>query len=110
MGLSYANRFSVYTSMRSSTDHLNLFKEGMHRSSLIREDLKEALIDQNLKKIKGLNKAYLDMLKEVIRQGEYYLDKSNDLRVGLKVAITIENYRAFLSALSKKNKYDRDEQ
>jgi hypothetical protein len=98
MGLSYANRFSVYTSMRSSTDHLNLFKEGMHRSRLIREDLKGA--------IKGLNKAYLDMLKEVIRQGEYYLDKSNDLKIGLKVAITIENYRAFLSKLPRKRKDD----
>mgnify|MGYP003660500332 CR=1 FL=1 len=106
MGLSYANRFSVYTSMRSSTDHLNLFKEGMHRSRLIREDLKGALIEQDLKKIKGLNKAYLDMLKEVIRQGEYYLDKSNDLKIGLKVAITIENYRAFLSKLPRKRKDD----
>ena len=106
MGLSYANRFSVYTSMQSSTDHLNLFKEGMHRSRLIREDLKGALIEQDLKKIKGLNKAYLDMLKEVIRQGEYYLDKSNDLKIGLKVAITIENYRAFLSKLPRKRKDD----
>jgi hypothetical protein len=106
MGLSYANCFSVYTSMQSSTDHLNLFKEGMHRSRLIREDLKGALIEQDLKKIKGLNKAYLDMLKEVIRQGEYYLDKSNDLKIGLKVAITIENYRAFLSKLPRKRKDD----
>lgn len=106
MGLSYANCFSVYTSMQSSTDHLNLFKEGMHRSRLIREDLKGALIEQDLKKIKGLNKAYLDMLKDVIRQGEYYLDKSNDLKIGLKVAITIENYRAFLSELPRKRKDD----
>jgi hypothetical protein len=78
----------------------------MHRSRLIREDLKGALIEQDLKKIKGLNKAYLDMLKEVIRQGEYYLDKSNDLKIGLKVAITIENYRAFLSKLPRKRKDD----
>jgi len=96
--------------MPSPTDHLNLFKEGIHRSNLIREDLKKALIRKNLKKIKGLNKSYIDMIKETIRQGECYLDKSNDFKVGLKVAITIENYRAFLSALSKKNKYDRDEQ
>lgn len=92
--------------MQSSTDHLNLFKEGIHRSRLIREDLNGALIEQDLKKIKGLNKAYLDMLKEVIRQGEYYLDKSNDLKIGLKVAITIENYRAFLSKLPRKRKDD----
>tara|TARA_R110000824_G_scaffold398117_1_gene601795 strand:+ start:1252 stop:1539 length:288 start_codon:yes stop_codon:yes gene_type:complete len=94
--------------MLSARDHFNLFKEGIHRAKLIREDLKLSLIEQDLKKIKGLNKSYVDMLKETIRQGEYYLDKSNDFKLGLKVAITIENYRAFLSALSKKNKDDRD--
>ena len=90
--------------MLSPTDHLNLFKEGMHRAKLIREDLKSSLIKQDLKKIKGLNKSYVDMLKEVIRQGEYFLDKSNDFKLGLKVAITIENYRAFLTTLYRKRK------
>jgi hypothetical protein len=94
--------------MLSARDHFNLFKEGIHRAKLIREDLKLSLIEQDLKKIKGLNKSYVDMLKETIRQGEYYLDKSNDFKLGLKVAITIENYRAFISTLSKKNKDDRD--
>ena len=96
--------------MQTPNDHLDLFKEGIHRAKLIREDLKLSLIEQDLKKIKGLNKSYIDMVKETIRQGEYFLDKSNDFKLGLKVAITIENYRAFLSTLSKKNKDDRDEQ
>jgi hypothetical protein len=92
--------------MQTPNDHLDLFKEGIHRAKLIREDLKLSLIEQDLKKIKGLNKSYIDMVKEIIRQGEYYLDKSNDFQLGLKIAITIENYRAFLSALSKKRKDD----
>ncbi len=94
--------------MSSATTHLNLFKEGIHRAKLIREDLKLSLIEQDLKKIKGLNKSYIDMIKEVIRQGEYYLDKSNDFKLGLKIAITIENYRAFLSTFPKRNKDDRE--
>ena len=94
--------------MQTPNDHLDLFKEGIHRAKLIREDLKLSLIEQDLKKIKGLNKSYIDMVKEIIRQGEYYLDKSNDFQLGLKIAITIENYRAFLSTLSKRNKDDRD--
>lgn len=96
--------------MQTPNDHLDLFKEGIHRAKLIREDLKLSLIEQDLKKIKGLNKSYIDMVKETIRQGEYFLDKSNNFKLGLKVAITIENYRAFLSTLSKKNKDDREEQ
>ena len=94
--------------MLSARDHFNLFKEGIHRAKLIREDLKLSLIEQDLKKIKGLNKSYVDMLKETIRQGEYYLDKSNDFKVGLKIAVTIENYRAFLSTFPKRNKDGRD--
>jgi len=94
--------------MLSARDHFNLFKEGIHRAKLIREDLKLSLIEQDLKKIKGLNKSYVDMLKETIRQGEYYLDKSNNFKLGLKVAITIENYRAFLSTLPQNNKDDGD--
>ena len=46
------------------------------------------------------------MVKEIIRQGEYFLDKSNDFKVGLRVAITIENLKAFLSAISHKRKDD----
>jgi hypothetical protein len=108
MGLNYVNPFSVHSSMPSSIDHLNLFKEGIHRANLIREDLKLSLIKQDFKKIKGLNKSYVDMLKETIRQGEYYLDKSNNFKMGLKVAITIENYRAFLNTLPNKPKDGRD--
>jgi len=92
--------------MQTSSDHLKLFKEGIHRAKLIRGDLKASLMDQNFNKIKGLNKAYVDTVKEVIRQGEYFLDKSNDFKLGLRVAITVENFRAFLSAISHKRKDD----
>ena len=92
--------------MQTSADHLKLFKEGIHRAKLIREDLKKSLIERDFKKIKGLNLSYIDMVKEVIRQGEYFLDKSNNFKLGLKVAITVENFKAFLSVLSHKKKDD----
>ena len=94
MGLNYVNPFSVHSSMPSSIDHLNLFKEGIHRANLIREDLKLSLIEQDFKKIKGLNKSYVDMLKETIRQGEYYLDKSNNFKTRSKSS---NNYRKLQS-------------
>lgn len=106
MGLNYASPFSVNVFMQTSSDHLKLFKEGIHRAKLIREDLKASLIDQNFDKVKGLNRAYIDMVKEVIKQGEYFLDKSNDFKLGLKVAITVENFKAFLSTFSRQRKDD----
>lgn len=89
--------------MQTPTDHYNLFKEGISRARLIRADLKETLTEYEPQKVRGLNKAYIDTIKEVIRQGEYYLDKSNDFKLGLKISITIENYKAFLSTLPKLN-------
>ena len=106
MVLNFANPFSVNIFVQTSSDHLKLFKEGIHRAKLIREDLKRALIEQDFKKIKGLNRSYIDMAKEVIRQGEYFLDKSNNFKLGLKVAITVENFKAFLSTVSRKRKDD----
>jgi hypothetical protein len=89
--------------MQTSIDHYNLFKEGISRARLIRADLKRSLIKHEHRKIKGLNKAYIETIKEVIRQGDYYLDKDGDFKLGLKIAITIENYKAFLSTLPKLN-------
>lgn len=87
----------------NSHRHYKALKEGIGRARLIRRDLKKTLTEYEPEKVRGLNKAYLDTIKEVIRQGEHYLDKSDDLELGLKVAITIENYRAFLGSLPKLN-------
>ena len=81
--------------------HYKALKEGIDRARLIKLDLKKTLTEYEPEKVRGLNKAYIDTIKEVIRQGEHYLDKSDNLEVGLKVAISIENYRAFLSSLPK---------
>ena len=81
--------------------HYKALKEGTDRARLIKRDLKKTLTEYEPEKVRGLNKAYIDTIKEVIRQGEHYLDKSDNLEIGLKVAITIENYRAFLSSLPK---------
>ena len=85
--------------MPDATDHYKSFKEGISRARLIRRDLKETLTEYNPEKVRGLNKAYIETIKEIIRQGEHYLDKSENFVVGLKIAITIENYKAFLSTL-----------
>ena len=89
--------------MQTPTDHHNLFLEGISRARLIREDLKNALTEYEPRKVRGLNRAYIETIKEVIRQGEYYLDKGNDFKLGLKIGITIENYKAFLSTMPRLN-------
>ena len=89
--------------MPDSRDHYKAFKEGISRARLIRCDLQNTLTEYEPQKVRGLNKAYIATVKEIIRQGEFFLDKSEDFKVGLRVAVTIENYRAFLSTLPKRN-------
>ena len=85
--------------MLTPDDHYKSFREGISRARLIRRDLRKTLTEYEPQKVRGLNKAYIETIKEVIRQGEFYLDKGEDFSLGLKIAITIENYKAFLSTL-----------
>tara|TARA_R110000824_G_C14748227_1_gene628261 strand:- start:23 stop:283 length:261 start_codon:yes stop_codon:yes gene_type:complete len=85
--------------MPNASDHYKSFKEGIQRAKLIRRDLAKTLTEDQPQKVRGLNKAYIETLKEIIRQGEFFLDTSDNFLLGLKVAITIDNYKAFLSTL-----------
>ena len=88
--------------MSLTEKHFKACREGIKRARLIREDLKKTLTEYNPKKVRGLNKAYIETIKQVITHGELYLDyERKNLQRGIKVAITIENYRAFLSSLEK---------
>ena len=77
------------------------YKEGIHRASLIRKDLQEHPTEYYPEKVRGLNKAYFETAREIIRQGEKYLDITTDFERGVKVGVAIENYRALLFKLDK---------
>ena len=77
------------------------YKEGIHRASLIRKDLEEHPTEYYPEKVRGLNKAYFETAREIIRQGEKYLDITTDFERGVKVGVAIENYRALLFKLDK---------
>ena len=81
------------------TDHYGAVQEGIMRARLIRRDIKKHPTEYYLDKVRGLNKAYIDTIKEIIRQGDMYLDLDIDFEKGLEVAMIIENYRAFLSTI-----------
>ena len=85
--------------MALANKHLKAFKEGIQRARLIRQDLRKTLTEYHPEKVRGLNKAYIDTIKQVIKQGNLFLDKTDNFELGLKIAITIENYQAFLSTL-----------
>ena len=89
--------------MSNADDHYKSMKEGINRARLIRKDLQKTLTEYEPEKVRGLNKAYISTVKEIIRQGECFLDQYEDFELGLKVATTIENYKAFLSTLPNKN-------
>ena len=89
--------------MENAECHHKAIKEGIMRATFIRQDLAKTLTEYEPEKVRGLNKAYIETIKEVIRQGELFLDKTDDIELGVKIAQIIENYRAFLSTL----KYDR---
>ena len=86
--------------------HYKAIHEGINRARLIRRDLEKHPTEYYPEKVRGLNKAYIATVKEIIRQGNIYLDQywdsnidSNDFDKGLEVATIVENYRAFLSTL-----------
>ena len=94
-------RKSVDLCVKDADCHYKAYKEGIMRASLIRKDLLSHPTEYFPEKVRGLNKAYILTVKEIIRQGEFFLDKTDRLMLGLKVASTIENYRALLSIIDK---------
>lgn len=83
--------------MQDAEYHRKAIEEGIMRATFIRQDLVKTFTEYEPKKVKGLNKAYIETIKEIVRQGELFLDKTDNIELGLKVAQIIENYRAFLS-------------
>ena len=89
-----------------SEGHYKSMQEGIIRASHIRKDLAKHTTEYFPEKVRGLNKAYIQTVKEIIRQGNFYLDKDPDFWLGLEVAQIIENYNAFLSTLEHRNETD----
>lgn len=86
-----------------ANEHHEAMQEGIFRASLIRKDLKRHPTEYYPEKVRELNKAYIKTAREIIQQGELFLDKSQNFDLGLKVAQIVENYRALLSTLGKNN-------
>ena len=77
------------------------FLEGITRARLIRKDLENHPTEYYPEKVRGLNKAYLGTVKEIIRKGEDCLDEDIDFDKGMEIATIIENYRAFLLTIER---------
>ena len=87
--------------MASADEHYKAIEEGVMRAKFIRQDLAKTLTEYDPEKVRGLNKAYIETIRQVINHGEIFLDKTVDLELGLKVGVIIENYRAFLNTLNQ---------
>lgn len=81
--------------------HYDAIQEGITRARLIRQDLKRHPTEYYPEKVRGLNKAYISTIKEIIRQGDLYIDLCEDISSGLEISVTIENYRSFLYTLNR---------
>tara|TARA_A100001037_G_C14818375_1_gene486502 strand:- start:375 stop:650 length:276 start_codon:yes stop_codon:yes gene_type:complete len=86
--------------MSQAEKHYNSIQEGILRARLIRKDLEKHPTEYYPEKVRGLNKAYVSTIKEIMRQGELYLDCNPPLLEGMEVAMIVENYRAFLCNLN----------
>jgi hypothetical protein len=84
--------------------HYKAVHEGINRARLIRKDLKNTLTEYYPEKVRGLNRAYIDTVKEIVRQGDMYIDMDEDFNKGLEVAMIVENYKAFLSTINIRDK------
>tara|TARA_A100001037_G_C15075037_1_gene601310 strand:- start:664 stop:924 length:261 start_codon:yes stop_codon:yes gene_type:complete len=82
-------------------DHYNRFQEGILRAGFVREELREHPTEYFPEKVRKLNKSYISIVKEIIREGEYFLDKSENFEVGLEVASAIEAYKNFLKDIGE---------
>ena len=87
----------------SKNKHYKAYTEGILRASLIRKDLEKHPTEYYPEKVRGLNKAYIETAREIIRQGDKFIDSTNDFDLGLEVSMAVENYRALLSSLNKDN-------
>ena len=88
----------------NSTDHLAAFNEGIHRCRLIKNDLRETLTEYYPEKVRTLNVTYIATAKQIISHGEEYLsmiDTCTD--EDIRTAITVDNYRAMLCSLPKRD-------
>ena len=82
-----------------SHKHYKALQEGIQRARYIRRELAETETEYFPEKVRGLNKAYIGTVKEIMRQGNLYLDNNPDFWVGLEVAQIVENYSSFLSTI-----------
>ena len=82
-------------------EHFRHLQEGIARASFIREDLKLHPTEYFPEKVRELNGAYIATAKEIIRQGNFFLDKNGDFELGLKVATIVEGYENLLRTLDK---------
>ena len=87
--------------MSKAEEHYKAVEEGILRARLIKQDLSDHPTEYYPEKVRGLVKAYIDTTKQVIQEGEKFIDTSEDFERGLEVAQIIENYRALHLKLRK---------
>jgi hypothetical protein len=87
----------------TADEHHEAMQEGIFRASLIRKDLAKYETEYYPEKVRALNMTYIATAKEIIKQGDFFLDKSQNFELGIKVAQIVENYRALLSTLGHNN-------
>lgn len=78
-------------------------QECIRRASYIRTEIRKTSKIKEKKKYESLNLYYIQTIEELIRQGDQFLDSSEDLDLGLEVIQVIENYSCLLSMLNKGN-------
>jgi len=87
--------------MSKAEEHYKAVQEGILRARLIKQDLYAHPTEYYPEKVRGLVKAYIATTKQVIREGEKFLDLTEDFERGLEVAQIIENYRALHFKIKK---------
>jgi len=81
-------------------------QESLQRAQYIRGEIRKANKITEKKKYESLHFYYIETIKEIIRQGDRFLDTSDNLDVGLEVIQIIENYNCILSML-KEREWDK---
>lgn len=76
-------------------------QESLDRAAYIRKEIKKTDKSKDCKKYESLHFYYIETIKEAIRQGDIFLDQTENIDLGMQVIDTMEIYTNLLAVLNQ---------
>jgi hypothetical protein len=80
-------------------DYYKAVHLGIARARNIRQTLQKHPTEYYPEMVRSLNEGYLSTIRNIIKQGDLYIDTDDDFEKGIEIAQIVENYKAFLGTI-----------